>query len=214
MIGVGALLVLALVISGVYLALADQNGVMDVGPRSSANSSQRPADVADQPRAESTPAPIPRTDGAKSFAIETATALFEWDTNTPIPLSDYTGRLLAVADPTGAESSGLVADVATYLPNASAWAELRTYLTRQWLEVTSATVPTTWADAAAESKEYGIAPGTIAYTITGVRHRAGVWDGRTVRSEHEVSFTVFVVCAPAYPTCHLLRISKLDDPLP
>jgi len=24
---------------------------------------------------------------------------------------------------------------------------------------------------------------------------------------------VFVVCAPTYPTCHLLRLSQLDNPL-
>jgi hypothetical protein len=28
-----------------------------------------------------------------------------------------------------------------------------------------------------------------------------------------VEFTVFVVCAPTYDTCHLLRLSQLDNPL-
>ena len=27
------------------------------------------------------------------------------------------------------------------------------------------------------------------------------------------AFTVFVVCEPAYDTCHLLRLSELDNPL-
>jgi len=56
-------------------------------------------------------------------------------------------------------------------------------------------------------------PGTTAFTITGVRHRSGVWEGTPVTSEHDVAFTVFVVCAPSYPACHLLRLSRLDEPL-
>ena len=40
-----------------------------------------------------------------------------------------------------------------------------------------------------------------------------VWNGQPVTSEHPVAFTVFVVCAPTYPTCHLLRLSQLDNPL-
>ena len=43
--------------------------------------------------------------------------------------------------------------------------------------------------------------------------RTGVWNGQPVTSEHPVAFTVFVVCAPTYPTCHLLRLSQLDNPL-
>ena len=58
-----------------------------------------------------------------------------------------------------------------------------------------------------------IAPGTTALTIEGTRHRAGVWNGQPVTSEHPVAFTMFMVCAPSYPTCHLLRLSQLDNPL-
>ena len=47
----------------------------------------------------------------------------------------------------------------------------------------------------------------------GTRHRDGLWNGEAVTSEHAVSFTVFIVCTPAYPTCHLLRLSQLDNPL-
>ena len=48
---------------------------------------------------------------------------------------------------------------------------------------------------------------------TGTRHRSGIWEGEPVSSEHDVAFTVFLVCAPAYHECHLLRLSMLDKPL-
>lgn len=213
LIGLAVLLALVFVLGGVYLALSGRNGVVEVGTPSR-TAETTPPTAAHRPEVATAPSPIAQTSDPRTFAVAVARALFAWDTDSPIPLSDYTGRLLAVADPTGTESPGLVADVASYLPTASAWAELRTYLTRQWLEVTSTSVPTTWAQAAAEGQAYGVAPGTRAYTITGIRHRAGVWDGAQVETAHEVSFTVFVVCGPTYPTCHLLRISKLDDPLP
>jgi hypothetical protein len=107
----------------------------------------------------------------------------------------------------------LAADIANYLPTPGVWATLREYRTRQWLEVTSTVVPRLWSQAVAEAGQDGLLPGTTAYTIHGVRHRAGVWEDREVTSEHDVSFTVFLVCEPAYPTCHLLRLSLPDKPL-
>jgi len=53
----------------------------------------------------------------------------------------------------------------------------------------------------------------MADTITGVRHRLGVWDGNPVSSAHRVEFTAFILCRPSYVTCHLLRLSMLDHPL-
>ena len=50
-------------------------------------------------------------------------------------------------------------------------------------------------------------PGTCDF------QRQRVWNGQPVTSQHEVAFTVFVVCAPTYLTCHLLRLSQLDNPL-
>ncbi|WP_141012954.1 hypothetical protein [Nocardioides sambongensis] len=118
-----------------------------------------------------------------------------------------------MADPTGESAPGLVADVAAYLPTDEAWAMLRAYATRQWLEITSSEVPSLWAQALEEAGPSGLAPGTVAYTIQGIRHRSGVWEGAAVSSEHSVAFTVFVVCGPSYPECHLLRLSRLDEPL-
>jgi hypothetical protein len=56
-------------------------------------------------------------------------------------------------------------------------------------------------------------PGTTGLTIRGIRHRTGVWEGEPVASEHDVAFTVFIVCGPSYSECHLLRLSMLDKPL-
>ncbi|GEP40107.1 hypothetical protein NPS01_37700 [Nocardioides psychrotolerans] len=149
----------------------------------------------------------------ESFARLVAHAIFDWDTVVAVPLSDYTNRLVTVADPTGESSPGLVADVAGYLPTATAWSQLRTYATRQWLAIDTAKVPSLWSQAEVEAGPDGFLPGTTAFTITGVRHRAGVWEGDPVASEHDVAFTVFIVCAPSYPDCHLLRLSRLDEPL-
>ena len=153
------------------------------------------------------------TAGPESFAWLVAHAIFDWDTAVAVPPAAYTSRLVAVADPIGESSPGLVADVATYLPPEGAWSQLRTYATRQWLTVENIEVPSLWSQAEAEAGPDGLLPGTTAYTITGVRHRSGIWEGEPVTSEHDVAFTVFIVCAPSYADCHLLRLSRLDDPL-
>lgn len=142
-----------------------------------------------------------------------AATLFAWDTASGLWPLDYTSAILAVGDPSGDEQAGLASDVAAYLPNREAWIELRQYATRQHLTIDTAHVPEAWADAVAQARLGQLAPGTTAITIEGTRHRAGVWNGQRVTSEHPVAFTVFVVCAPTYPTCHLLRLSQLDNPL-
>ena len=157
-------------------------------------------------------APVAASADPQGFAESVARALFDWNTAAVWALSEYTGRLLAVADPSGQESPGLVADIAGYLPTVEAWALLKPYYTRQWLEISSVEVPDLWDQALAEAGP-GLAPGTTAYTIRGTRLRAGVWEGEPVTSEDEVAFTVFIVCQPSYPTCHLLRLSRLDKPL-
>lgn len=153
------------------------------------------------------------TEDPASFARLAAHAIFDWDTTVAVPLAAYTSRLVAVADPTGESSPGLVADVAAYLPTERAWDELRPYSTRQWLAINTVKVPSLWSQAEVEAGPDGLLPGTTAFTITGVRHRAGVWEGNPVTSEHDVAFTVFIVCAPSYPECHVLRLSRLDEPL-
>ena len=80
------------------------------------------------------------------------------------------------------------------------------------ITVDSVTTPASWAQAEAQAGD-ALLPGTTAYTVRGTRHRSGVWEGAPVETTHEVSFTVFLVCAPSYPACRLLRLSMLDQPL-
>lgn len=161
-----------------------------------------------------TPASAPSLDAAEpeSFARQVARTLFLWDTRTTSTPRSFTDQLVAVADPTGESSAGLVADIANYLPTDQVWIELRKYETRQWIEVASVEVPDLWATAEAQAGD-NLLPGTTAFTVRGTRHREGVWEGEDVASQHEVAFTVFIVCAPTYSECRLLRLSRLDDPL-
>ena len=152
------------------------------------------------------------TSDPEAFAREVAEALFAWDTATLVGRDDHIEQLLKLADPTGESTSGLLADVSNYLPTPDAWVDLAQYETRQWLTLDSVSVPSKWTEAQAQAGDE-LLPGTTAYTIHGTRHRTGVWEGEPVSSEHEVAFTVFIVCGPAYPTCHLLRVSELDNPL-
>ncbi|HEY9563900.1 MAG TPA: hypothetical protein VIR30_09045 [Nocardioides sp.] len=153
----------------------------------------------------------PVTDPAE-FAEVVAHAIFDWDTTGLAPRAAYLERIATIADPTGEESPGLISDVDAYLPPETTWIELREYETRQWIEVESVEVPTKWATAL-EQGSATLAPGTTAYTLTGIRHRDGVWDDKPVASRHDVTFTVFIVCAPTYDACRLLRLSLLDEPL-
>ncbi|MCT1460366.1 hypothetical protein M3G03_12585 [Aestuariimicrobium sp. p3-SID1156] len=202
----------ALIAAGIVLLLLASVGVYGLlaGPRTSTDPDSEPGPVATAPPsvAPSTPRPprvpaVPRSADPETFAQGVASTLFAWDTASGLWPLDYTSAILTVGDPTGDEQAGLASDVAAYLPTRDAWIELRQYATRQHLTIDTAYVPNAWADAV----------GTTAVTIEGTRHRAGVWNGQPVTSEHPVAFTVFVVCAPTYPTCHLLRLSQLDNPL-
>ncbi len=153
------------------------------------------------------------SDDPETFARNVATALFEWDTASGFMPLDYTSVILDVGDPTGEEQAGLASDIAAYLPSRDAWLELRQYATAQHLTIDNTFVPDAWATAVEQAQPAQLAEGTIAVTIEGTRHREGLWNDEQVTSEHAVTFTVFVVCGPTYETCHLLRLSQLDNPL-
>ena len=191
----------------VHRSASSQAGHTDTDP---APSETRSAQADD--RVVELPALRPSTD-PESFARLVAQALFDWDTATITSRTDHIEPLVAVADPTGESTPGLVSDLDNYLPMQDAWVDLAQYETRQWLSIESVTTPTLWAEAVSEAGPDGLLPGTAAYTIRGVRHRCGVWEGAPVRSSHDVAFTVFIVCDPSYPECHLLRLSMLDKPL-
>lgn len=215
-----AALVTVLVLAGVgvYGLLT---GPPTAGEDANRGSGPEPAVTAPSDLASGDPVPTatPRLPSVRAsanpetFARNVATALFAWDTASGFMPLDYTSVVLAVGDPSGAEQAGLASDIATYLPNRDAWIELRHYATAQHLTIDRVFVPNAW-DAAVEQAQPGqLAEGTIAYTIEGTRHRTGIWNDETVASEHPVAFTVFLVCGPTYDTCHLLRLSQLDNPL-
>ncbi|MBE0009926.1 MULTISPECIES: hypothetical protein [unclassified Arthrobacter] len=153
------------------------------------------------------------SDDPETFARNVATALFAWDTASGFMPQDYTSVLLADGDPTGAEQAGLASDIATYLPTREAWAKLRQYATTQHLTIDAQFVPKAWDTAVAQAQPGQLPAGMTAYTIEGTRHRTGLWNNEPVASEHPVTFTMFIVCGPTYDTCHLLRLSQLDNPL-
>lgn len=205
-----ALLVLAAVVT--YSLLTHGHDADQPPSEAGSNSTLSQADPT-EPAPSTTLVPVVPGSDPEAFARRVAEALFAWDTATITTQAELTERLVAVADPTGESSAGLVADVANYLPTLDAWAELRRYETRQWIEITSTEVPGLWPTAVQQAGPDGLLPGTTAYTIHGVRHRSGIWEGEPVSTAHDVAFTVFVVCAPSYPQCHLLRLSRLDEPL-
>lgn len=156
---------------------------------------------------------VEASDDPETFARNVAETLFAWDTGSGLMPLDYTSVVLAMGDPSGAEQAGLASDVAAYLPSREAWLELRQFAALQHLTIENAFVPEVWETAVEQAQPGQLAEGTIAYTIEGTRHRTGVWNDEQVTSEHPVAFTVFIVCAPTYDTCHLLRLSQLDNPL-
>ncbi|WP_308468461.1 hypothetical protein [Rathayibacter soli] len=161
------------------------------------------------PTAVPTVAPIVN---AEQFARHLAMTLFAWNTTSELEPADYIQASVEVGDPSGQETPGLAADLTSYYPTEQTWAQLRQYQTRQWLTIDTAVVPSVWPQALQQGRGT-LLPGTTAYTITGTRHRAGVWDGKPVSTSGQVSFTVFETCQPTYSTCRLLRLSQLGKPL-
>lgn len=186
------------------------------GPRTTSDPPREnpsPSAPVDPDRAPRELTPIPETDDPEEFARSVAEALFGWDTTSGLMPLDYTSVLLEVADPTGVEQAGLASDIAGFLPNRDSWIELRKYSTTQRLEITEVFVPEAWAEAEAQAQPGQLQPGTTAYTIEGIRHRAGIWNDEETTSAHDVAFTVFLTCPPGGDPCYLLRLSVLDQPL-
>ncbi|MGH3261426.1 MAG: hypothetical protein ACRDNS_05460, partial [Trebonia sp.] len=123
------------------------------------------------------PATLPQTDNPVIYAGAVAAALFDWSTVSGYAPTDYTAPVLEDGDPSGEEIAGLVGDVASYEPTTEQWTQLATMKVVQHLTITSAKVPSLWPEALAQAHGQ-LRPGTTAITITGVRHRSGVWYGR------------------------------------
>lgn len=159
-------------------------------------------------------AALPLTHDPDVHATAVARALLTWDTTAgPGPLEGAQPVLLT-GDPTGQETAGLLADVTAFLPTDAVWADLRMWATRQEVTVHQTSTPHTWQATADSEPGRLVAPGTTAVTVHATRHRSGVWMGEAVRSDHPVTFTVFLACPPPDGPCHTLRLSRPDHPLP
>ncbi|KKI16421.1 MULTISPECIES: hypothetical protein [unclassified Leucobacter] len=201
----GATVLLLLIGVGVYGLL---RGPASADTPHTPASPTSPAEETRQP--SFTPRAVTETAEAEAFARSVAERLFGWDTGLEYGPADYMQRLVDVADP--AEAPGLAADVRGYFPEARAWGELRQYQTRQWIEIDSIVVPSDWAAAKAQAGAGQLPPGAIAYTITGTRHRTGMWDGRETSDACPISFTIFAACTSG-DGCRLLRLSAVNQPL-
>jgi hypothetical protein len=198
-------------LGGAGAALAFIDGGTDPVPRP--RPSRTSGDVAVETPSGEAPVEQVKTADPETFAVSVAQLLFSWDTTDSTSLNEYTGRLLAVADPSGEESAGLATDLTTYLPSRESWEDLKTYETRQWIDITSYGVPDDWNSAQNNAKSPDVSAGTTAYTISGLRRRSGIWQSEKAKTVDEVSFTIFMTCKPTYDTCRLLRISQLNNPL-
>lgn len=146
------------------------------------------------------------------YARSVASALFSWDTASDHGRREYLDVLISEAPTDGAEVDGLIADLEGYFPTAEQWGKLREYRTRQYLSIAEAGVPEGWERIVQDARDR-VAEGTVAVTVRGTRHRAGVWEDVATTSEHGVAFTVFVSCTAGVDRCRLLRLSGLGTPL-
>ena len=211
LVAVSAGVLAAFVGVGLYgLVLAPSTGTaapsLDPTPQTVAPVAPDPtAPVAAQPAIRSTV-------DAEAFARDAADALITWDT-TEFELTDYAQVIVDAGDPSGVESAALASDVRTYFPTADAWSKLRTYGTRQWLTIDEAFVPASWNDALNQAAEDDLLRGTVAYTVSGTRHRAGIIGTQAQETSRPIAFTLFIACEPSFDECHLLRLSEVDNPL-
>lgn len=205
----GTLFLLVLVGIGVYGLIR--------GPHTTApgtdDTNQTATPTLRPPATQAVPHPIRETSRPELFASDVATALFTWDTTSGYQSSEYAQIIVNVGDPSGVETAGLAADVRAYLPSPEQWAQLRTHQTSQWLTIDDLFVPDAWADAEAQAAPGQLLPGTTAFTVTGVRYRAGHWGENPVETDRPVAFTMFITCEPTFDHCRLLRLSRVDAPL-
>ncbi|WP_448232295.1 hypothetical protein [Microbacterium lacticum] len=210
--GIAMLLLVGVGVYGLLRGPATDDPAQPVSPTTSAPGGSSTASTT----APAAPGPILAVSDPETFARRVAEALFTWDTASGLEPSDYAQVLADAAD--SKEADALASDVRAYLPTTQAWTRLRTYQTRQWLTIDTAVVPTAWATAVEQDAHGQLPAGTTAYTITGTRHRTGIWGTQPVETSRAVAFTVFVVCTPPAPEfhagpCRVLRLSKLDNPL-
>lgn len=211
LLAVGFGLLAALIGVGIYgLTLAP---APDAGTQAGDPTAPVAAPVAPTPTSSADTLPaIASTTDAEKFARDAAEALITWDT-TAFELTEHAQVIVDAGDPSGFETAALASDVRSYYPTQDAWAQLRTYGTRQWLTIDDVYIPASWDDALDQAADGDLLPGTIAYTIAGTRHRAGVVGTEAQETSRPIAFTMFIACEPSFDECHLLRLSEVDNPL-
>ena len=135
-----------------------------------------------------------------------------WDTGTESRLEQI-HRVVALADTSGDDASGLVQDLDSYLPTDAVWQQLTRYRTRQHATITSLSTPSSWPAVVAANRPR-LGDDIAAFTVHAVRRRDGELDGAPTSASSTVSFTMFVTCPAGTDQYRLLRLSQLDRPLP
>jgi hypothetical protein len=196
------LLLAVAALAAASLIAAVAAGLYGLGLRGPAPTAARPSHAPASPADATSP--------ADRLALGVADALFRWDTMHHAGPQQIVQRVIDQARPPDDERAGLEADLAGYVPTGDAWDQLREFHTRQELQVQRVLTPATWAGV----DKTGLPSGVDARTVEGVRLRDGYAFGADVRSEHPVSFTIFMACPPEGGPCVALRVSRLNDPLP
>jgi len=199
-------LVIALIATALVLVLLVAFGVYGLirGPATTPETETDPGESVTIPptqpetQSEWEPQPVTVTSDGEVFARSVAQRLYTWDT-TAGEVAEYAQMLVDVANPSGREASGLAADVRAHLPSREAWASLRTHQTRQWITIDDLYVPAAWAEAEAQARPGQLPPGATAYTLSGTRHRDGIWGTEPVEAEHDIEVTIFLACPPPTP---------------
>lgn len=162
--------------------------------------------------------PTPSTGAIEPTACTpgSATALalltLTWDSGTQSRLDQIHG-VVALADTTGDDATGLVQDLDSYLPADAVWQQLSRYRTRQHATITSLRAPSSWPEILAANRPR-LGDDIAAFTVHAVRRRDGELDGAPTSASSPVSFTMFVTCPAGTDQYRLLRLSQLDRPLP
>ncbi|MFC8797102.1 hypothetical protein ACFT2C_05180 [Promicromonospora sp. NPDC057138] len=199
----GAILALAMIGIATGLHLSTTEGPSGAQPTSTTPSAPAPEPVLPSSTPDTHVDESAQAPTAPDFARHVADLLFTWDTATG-DRDAIVEQILAVADPTGVETPGLVTDVEAYVPDDAWWDRLHQYRTAQWFDIETAAVPEEWTDAQTRGATDGLPPGTTAVTVAGTLHRAGYVAGELETASTDLVLTVFVACTEN--DCAVLRL--------
>lgn len=206
----GAILALAMIgiATGLHLSTSEEPAGAQPSPTPASAPAPEPVLPSPTPDTHDDESAPPPT--APDFARHVAELLFTWDT-TSSDRDAIVEQILAVADPTGVETPGLVTDVEAYLPGDAWWNQLRQYRAAQWFDIETAAVPQEWTEAETRGETDGLPPGTTAVTVAGTLHRAGDVAGELETASANMALTLFVACTE--DGCAVLRLGAPGEVL-